>query len=145
MSTHASMIEAAARDIARKVIAVPGWCADVVGVVVAVRDAILAIGGPDRWRLADRTEAILREVAADPAALIDRYPDLLPADLLAVMTAKAVEVLKDAGATVETFKDDDGTTFLRLENVEALGISADEMECMAAGAPDPTGRLHRLH
>ncbi len=158
MTDFAAAIESTARGIAADLIAVPGWASDLewmcqeaheVAKVAAEHAAGLPVfEGIDvapLFRAAgERAAAILREVAAEPMALIERYPDLLPAELRALMTAKAIEVLQDAGASVETFKDDEGTTFLRLENVEALRIPADEMERINATAPDPVGALHRV-
>lgn len=153
MTNFACIIETSARDIARQIIAVGDWAGDLAGTIAAIRDTIHVIASANANtiaveicdRVADRTEAILRDVAsADIEVIIADYFDLLPDDLDAKLTARAVEWLKKAGVTAEQFKDDDGTTFLRLANVQALGIDPAELERFAARSSAPVGSLHRV-
>jgi len=89
--------EATARDLARRIIAVPGWAADLGGTVAAVRDLLAATADdPDIARqVGDRAAAILQEVATEPMALIERYPDLLPHERRVAMLGGALEALRD--------------------------------------------------
>ena len=59
-----------------------------------------------------------------------------------------MEVLADCGVEVERFKDEEGTTFVRLNGVEKLGVPDDEvarLNAMAGDLPTPIGQLHRVH
>lgn len=144
--THAlsDLIETTARQLAAKVIAAPGWAGQVDAVCEALADMVKASGAPHPEALATRACAILREVAAEPMALVERYPDLLPPELRAVLLAEALAVIREAGATVEEFRDSASTPFLRLGKVEALGIPQEEMDRLNATAPGPVGPLHRV-
>lgn len=154
-----SFVETLARDIARRIIAVPGWAASVDQIITSLgtmRGAI-AINAADHPGVVDpnrtagaviaRAAAILREVAtANPEVVLSEYLDLLPAELRAKLLAGAVEVLRDAGATVEEFRDDNGEVFLKVQGLDAdlLGIPADEMDRIARMAPGPAGQMHRV-
>ena len=144
----AMLIERNARTLAARLLVQPEWSECVDGLYAVVMDSIQKQGMPhsDAKRacgdIADRAAAILQEIATDPMAVVVPYRDLVPPDLRAKMTTAAAEWLRGEGITVETFKDDDGTTFLRPANVGAL--YAAELTRIANGAPGPVGALHRL-
>ena len=140
-----NLIETTARHLVANVIAAPGWGEKVEEIIPALADTLRATDTPHHEAISARAAAILREVATcNPEVIFEKYLDLLPADLRALMLGKAIEALKESGATVETFKDEAGTTFLKLGNVEALGIPEEEMERLNAMAPGPVGPLHRV-
>jgi len=144
-SALSDLIETTARQLVAKLIAAPGWGEKVEEIIPALADMLRATDTPHHEALAARAAAILRDMAtANPEVIFANYLDLLPADLRALMLGEAIEVLKECGATVETFKDEAGTTFLRLGNVEALGIPEEEMDRLNATAPGPVGPLHRV-
>lgn len=154
-----TFVETLARDIARRLIAVPGWAASVDQIIASLgtmRGAI-AINCANHPGIVDpnhtagaviaRAAALLREVATgEPMDVITRYSDLMPADIRAKLMEGAIAVLRDAGATVETFKDEAGETFLHIVGLDsdALGVPADELDRIASQTPKPAGSLHRV-
>ncbi len=85
--------------------------------------------------------------ANDTDTVIGKYFDLMPADIQAKIHNGAMKVLSDCGVDVEKFKDDTGTTYLRLNGVEKLGIPDDEVariNSLADDLPLPVGKLHRV-
>ena len=87
------IIESMARDLARSIIAVPGFASDVDAKIAAARKTLsaapmLCACGLD-LAVGDRLEAILREIATAPEDAIGelmtgKYVDLLPPALKAV-------------------------------------------------------------
>lgn len=154
-----SFIERTARDLARRIIAVPGWASNLDSTIAGLGSLRASLTNecashpgvidPNRTATAvvARAAAILHEVAtASPEVVLSEHLDLLPADLRTQLRAGAIEVLRDAGATVEEFRDDRGEVFLRVQGLDAesLGIPADEFDRIASMAPGPVGQMHRV-
>ena len=152
----AENIETVARQTVKDIIEIPGWAGALETVIASVQRGVVEgpiLSGLDhadaeriRWTVVNRVEAILRDMAtADPEIVFDKYIDLLPDELRREITARAVDVLKDCGVSVETFKDDNGTTFLHLGNVEALGgLPSKIKDRLVADNMQPVGSLHRV-
>ncbi len=154
-----SFTERTARDLARRIIAVPGWASNLDSTIAGLGSLRASLtsectahpGVIDPNRTAGaihaRAAVILREVAtASPEVVLSDYLDLLPADLRAKLMAGAIAVLTEVGAIVETFKDDSGETFLQVQGLDpnALGIPAEEMDRIIGMVPGPVGQMHRV-
>ena len=140
-----------ARNTARIVVDQPGWMSDIDRTCADVRDTFmrnadhLPIAREMLSKVSDRAAIILRGyhaalAANDTETVLNRYFDLMPADIQAKIHKGAMEVLADCGVEVERFKDEEGTTFVRLNGVEMARLNA-----MAGDLPTPIGQLHRVH
>ena len=145
-------VERIARDLARAVIAIPGWAANVESVCANIRDQARILGEEQgfvaAWTVvAERATEILKDAATcGPDAFLARYLDMLPADLRREMFGRAKAVLRESGVTFDEFKDEIGETYLRVENTEALRqmVPDDVLNEAAAMGAVPVGELSRV-
>jgi len=149
--TRAADIENMAREFARKIIAAPGWAAELDAICAAARDMLMAtvesIAGTPAMAsvIADRIEEILREFAGGDFKLIAaKYFDLLPDNLQATLRVVSFQVLRDCGATLTEFKDETGATFIKLSNIGDLAALEEEVARLVSVAPKPVGELRRV-
>ncbi len=148
-----SLIEGFARDFARTIVAIPGWVDNLETLCTNIHESLTALGDEygslaTRTTAAERAVEILKDVAScEPEVFMERYFDLLPADLRHKMFNEAKSVLHESGVTFQEFKDETGETYLRVENTEALReLVADEvLERSVTLATLPIGELNRVH
>lgn len=162
--------EMLARILAARMLRAPDWADRLDEVCRGLHDAAehpAAPGphAPETLRaIAARAEAILRHIAASDALTVGRlYFDLLPRDpahpLAAAVTAAlgdgraVLRMLRDSGLRLDVRKDDAGTSFVTIHDMErAQGLSdgfrAAILEALALTAQlaaPPRGRLHPIH
>lgn len=155
-------VETLARNLVTLVLHESDWAERLDDLFAALHRAAARIQPPSRMvAVVRRAETILRDIAELDAASIGRlYFDLLPrrpdhpltAAVIAALSDRetVLSMLREAGISPRLLKDDDGTTFIVLDGLDAAKQLSDGMReairvAMTVPVGPPQGGLHTLH